>query len=569
MNTLYFGNNLEIIPKHIAEESVDFIYLDPPFNSDRDYNVLFKEQSGHESPAQIQAFGDTWNWAGAAEDWEDFHNLCPVPKVIELMQGFHNSIGENDLMAYLVMMAPRLYHLYRVLKPTGSLYLHCDPTASHYLKLILDGILGAKNFKNELIWKRTSAHSSSKRYGPAHDVILFYTKSDMYTWNPQYTAHDEAYLTKFYRHANSAGSRFRLSDLTAAGVRAGDSGREWRGINPTAAGRHWAVPSKPLYEILDKKAVGTLTTQEKLDILDAQELIYWPPKGTVPQYKRFLADTKGVTLQDVITDLPPISAHSKERLGYPTQKPLTLLERLLSASSNAGDVVLDPFCGCGTTIIAAQKLGRHWIGIDVAPIATSLIKTRLFDSFGTRDVRLLSRDDPARDNVFAVEGLPTDVAGARLLYQKDSSHKDFEMWAVGLVPAIPQERKGSDRGIDGIAYIQDNPKKPSKAIVQVKGGHVGVSQVRDLLGVMTREKAELGFFITLEAPTQAMLNEASAAGFYSPPSGVGKRVSKIQIRTIEDILTGKAFEFPLYGSNVSLKQATPQTPNSGQEQMEI
>ena len=567
MNTLYFGDNIEIIPKHIADESVDLIYLDPPFNSDRDYNVLFKEQSGHASPAQIKAFGDTWNWAGAAEAWNEFATLCPNAKVIELMQGFHNSIGENDLMAYLVMMAPRLYHLHRVLKPTGSIYLHCDPTASHYLKLILDAILGARNFKNELIWKRTSAHSSSKRYGPAHDVILFYTKSDSYTWNPQYTAHNETYLAKFYRHTDSEGSRFRLSDLTAAGVRVGDSGREWKGINPTAMGRHWAVPSKPLYDHIGKEAADALSTQEKLDILDAQELIYWPPKGKSPRYKGFLADTKGVTLQDVITDLQPISAHSKERLGYPTQKPLTLLERLLSASSNAGDVVLDPFCGCGTTIVAAQKLGRQWIGIDIAPIATSLLQTRLYDSFRTRDVRLLSKDAPAPDNVFAVEGLPTDIAGARLLYEKDSSHKDFEMWAVGLIPAIPQEKKGADRGIDGVAYFYDNPKKPSKAVVQVKGGHVGVSQIRDLHGVMSREKAELAFFVTLESPTQAMLNEASSAGYYTPSSGFGRTVARIQVRTIGELLEGKTFDFPFYGANVSLKSAEKQAEGAGQERL--
>ena len=556
MNTLYFGDNLEIMRRHIPDESVDLIYLDPPFNSNRDYNVLFREQSGVDLPSQIKAFGDTWNWAGACAAWADFTKLCPVPKTIELIQGFHNAIGENDVMAYLVMMAPRLYHLHRVLKPTGSLYLHCDPTASAYLRLILDSIFGARNFKNEIIWKRTSAHASAKRWGPVHDSILFFAKNsnNSHTWNTIYDSHCEDYLERFHRFTDDVG-KYRLSDLTGAGTRTGDSGKSWREVNPTTVGRHWAVPSKPLMEYITDEEASEMSTQQKLDVLDEHGFISWPVKSGVPQFKRYLKDNLGVPLQDVISDVKPIGAHAKERLGYPTKKPLALLERIVAASSNPGDVILDPFCGCGTTVVAAQKMGRDWLGIDITPIATSLVQKRLFDTFGAKDTRLLSKDDPAQRIAFATEGLPTDLVGAKLLYEKDVSHKDFEMWAVGLVPAIPQEKKGADRGIDGIAYFHDNPKKPSKAIIQVKGGGVSANQIRDLFGAMHTAKAQLAFFITLEPPMKAMKEAALAAGYYQPPSRVGRRVEALQIRTIEELLKGKTFDFPLYGSNVSYQQA--------------
>jgi DNA modification methylase len=535
MNTLYYGDNLTILANHVADESVDLVYLDPPFNSNRDYNVLFREQSGSESPAQIQAFGDTWNWAGAAEAWQDFPNLCPVPKLIEMMHGFRNAIGENDVMAYLVMMAPRLYHLHRVLKPTGSLYLHCDPTASHYLKLILDCIFSPKNFKNEVIWKRTSAHSSAKRYGPVHDVILYYSKSPVFTWNEIYLPYSDNYMDEFYTHVDERGRRWRRSDLTGAGTRNGETGQVWRGIDVTMKGRHWAYPPSVL------------------ETMDAEGKIHWPEKqGGVPMFKRFAEEQKGIPLQDIFDDIRPMHNLSAERLGYPTQKPLALLERIITASSNEGDVVLDPFCGCGTAVVAAQTLGRSWIGIDITPIATTLVQKRLYDAFGAKDARLLGpNDNPER--AFRVEGLPTDIAGAKAMFEAD--HKKFEMWAVGLVPAIPQEKKGADAGIDGMAYFQDNPKKPSKAVVQVKGGHLTLANIRDLRGVKDREKAALAFFVTLEKPTKPMMDEARSLGYYQPPSGVGRRVEAFQIRTIEELLNGKDFDFPVYGSNVTFQQA--------------
>jgi len=548
MNTLYFGDNLELLKNHIADNSVDLIYLDPPFNSNRDYNVLFKEQSGSESPAQIKAFGDTWNWAGAASAWHDFATICPVPKVYELMQGFRNAIGENDVMAYLVMMAPRLYHLHRVLKPTGSLYLHCDPTASHYLKLILDCLFGVRNFRNEITWKRSASHGGAVCYNNVADIIFYYTKSNTnFTWNSPRAKHSEEYIKSHYSQIDSEGKRYQL--VSASGAGAGPA-RTFDGkvIEPPP-GRHWAY------------------TQDKIDAFILEGKIVFTSTG-MPRVKRYLDDTEGTPITNVWIDIFPINSQAKERLGYPTQKPLALLERIVATSSNEGDIVLDPFCGCGTAVVAAQKLGRKWIGMDITPIATSLVQKRLFDAFGAKNQKLVSADDPATVN-FIVEGLPTDLAGAKMLYNKDSSHKDFEMWAVGLVPAIPQEKKGADGGIDGIAYFQDNPTKPSKAVIQVKGGHVTANQIRDLIGVMTTNKAQLGFFISLEPPTQPMRNAALAAGYYEPPSGLGRKVEAVQIRTIEELLQGKDFDFPLYGSNISYKDAATIAKDAGQSALDV
>ncbi len=521
---------------------MDLIYLDPPFNSNRDYNVLFKEQSGGESPAQIKAFGDTWNWAGAAESWSDFPKLCPVPKVIELMSGFHNTIGENDVMAYLVMMAPRLYHLHRVLKPTGNLFLHVDPTASSYLRLILDSIFGPKNYKNEIIWQRTSAKAlSTRNLANNHDVIFCFQKTSDAFWNQDvfFVEYDEnnldAKTASKYTHRDQDGRLYRLDNL----------------LNPNR--------NRPnlTYEFLGVLRVWRWTKERMQQAFDDGLVIQTRP-GSVPQLKRYLDEQKGRPVGDVWTDIPPLNSQAKERLGYPTQKPMALLERIIKASSNPGDTVLDPFCGCGTTITAAQRLNRQWIGIDITPIATTLIQKRLFDMFHARDARLKSADFPATMPTFAVEGLPTDLAGARQMYNDptDPMHKKFEMWAVGLVPAIPQEKMGADGGIDGIAYFYDGNKNPSKAIVQVKGGKVGAPAVQQFVGAMQKEKAVIGFFITLEEPTKNMEAEALAAGFYSPPHQGGRRkIRTLQIRTIEQLLLGNGFDFPYSNSDTTFKQA--------------
>ncbi|GBC94272.1 hypothetical protein HRbin16_00053 [bacterium HR16] len=274
MNTLYYGDNLDILRKHLQDETIDLIYLDPPFNSARDYNVLFREQSGEPAQAQIKAFTDTWQWS--ERTYVQFCEECPKPALVELLQGFVKTLGRNDVTAYLVMMAPRLVELHRVLKPTGSLYLHCDPTASHYLKVMLDVIFGARNFKNEIVWKRTSAHSGAKRWGPVHDTVLFYTKSDTYTWNKVFSQFDAKYVEEFYRYEDDRG-RYQLVDLTGAGVRYGESGQPWKGVNPTAVGRHWAVPQKLVEEVVGRERASQLSVQEKLDalVLDLSSILWY------------------------------------------------------------------------------------------------------------------------------------------------------------------------------------------------------------------------------------------------------------------------------------------------------
>ena len=534
-NALYYGDNLPVLREYVTDESVDLVYLDPPFNSNASYNVLFKERTGEESPAQIKAFTDTWEWTQEAERTyeQDIIVNAAVPTAVkEMISAFRQFIGSNDMMAYLVMMAPRLVELHRVLKPTGSIYLHCDPTAGHYLKILMDTVFGKENFRNEIIWKRTSAHGGARRWGPIHDMIFFYTKPGAYVWNPVHQDYDASYADEYYRLEDDRG-RYQLVSLTGAGTRVGESGSSWRGINPTDSGRHWAVPMGALRSAFPDIDVESLSTQEKLNLLDKAGLIYWPERGTVPRQKRYLDEGLGVGIQDVINDIPPIGARAKERLGYPTQKPQALLERIIQASSNEGDVVLDPFCGCGTTVAAAEKLKRRWIGIDITHLAVALMKNRLKATFNI---------DAGKD--YGVTGEPEDVGSARALWEQDPFQ--FQYWAMSLLQAQPQgeRRRGADRGIDGLVTFIDGPRRSyRKAIVQVKGGHVSVPQVRDLRGTVEREKAAMGLFITLEEPTGPMRTEAVSAGFYR--SDVWQRdYPKIQLRTVSELLAGNGFELP-------------------------
>jgi len=542
-NTLYFGDNLEVLRRHIADESVDLVYLDPPFNSNADYNVLFAEKSGQRAHAQIQAFEDTWEWdAEAAANFADAVANGGQP-VAKAMMALRTLLGGSDMLAYLSMMAPRLVELRRALKPTGSIYLHCDPTASHYLKLLMDAVFGPRFFQNEIIWKRTSARSDSHRWNQIHDVILFYSRTGEFIWNPQYTSYDQEYTEQFYgRKDEVTGKRYTAGDLTAAGTRKGESGQPWRGVNPTQKGRHWAVPMA----VLASLNIKGVTVQDRLNELDKCGRIIWPEKkGGMPRYKRYLDEMPGVAIQSMITDIPPIAAHAAERLGYPTQKPEALLERIVNASSNEGDTVLDPFCGCGTTIAAAQNLKRRWIGIDITHLAINLIKVRLNDAFGKRVV-----------DTYEVIGEPKDLEGAKALAGQDKYQ--FQYWALGLVGARPdasQEKKGADKGIDGRLWITEGPGQVRPVIISVKGGHVGVPQVRDLRGVVEREEAAIGVFICLEEPTQPMKREAADAGFYEA-TVVGKsKHLRLQILTIEELLAGKRIDMPASAEVRSFKQA--------------
>ena len=366
--TIFEGDNLDIL-RGMNAASVDLVYLDPPFNSNRNYAAPIG------SAAAGAAFKDAWTLSDVDEAWhgEIAERDERLYKVIDAAGAVHG----KSMKSYLIFMAVRILELHSVLKPTGSLWLHCDPTASHYLKLVMDSILGKDNFRNEVIWKRTSSKTASRKLPAVHDVLLWYAGGDEHTYHKGYGPHDPGYVEKFYRYEDEHG-RYRTGDLTAAGVSNGDSGQPWHGIDPSVIGRHWGAPGTFPEHVAKPGDWKNMDTRAKLDYLDANGLVHWPQKqGGVPAFKRYLSTSKGAILTDVLTDIPPLSARSKEKTGYPTQKPLALLERVIKASSNPGDVVLDPFCGCATTCVAAEMLGRQWVGIDLSPLAGKIVVERL------------------------------------------------------------------------------------------------------------------------------------------------------------------------------------------------
>ena len=506
-NMLYYGDNLDVLKLHIKDESVDLIYLDPPFNSSQDYNVLFAEKNGSQSVAQIQAFEDTWHWDSVASGAYD-DVVTSGGEVSEAMQAFKRFLGQSDMMAYLCMMAPRLKELGRVLKPSGSIYLHCDPTASHYLKMLMDAVFGPENFRNEVVWKRSHAHSKVKRFGPIHDTILFYAKDANHVkWNTIHQPYDASYVEANFRYVDADGRRFNAVDMSANNP---GFTYEWKGRLPPK-GRYWAY------------------AQRNMERLEAEDKIYYTSSG-LPREKKYLDTMLGVVVQDVWVDIPPIQAHAAERLGFPTQKPEALLERIIEASSSEGDTVLDPFCGCGTSIAVAQRLNRRWIGIDITHLAITLMRVRLRDAFG----ETLN---------YKVTGEPTDLAGARALAELDKYQ--FQWWALGLVGARPvDQKKGADKGIDGRLYFFVEKGKAEQIIFSVKGGGVTVSQVRDLRGVVEREKAAIGVLVSLEESTGPMRAEAADAGFYTSAELGNPKYQRMQLLTIEQLLSGKKVDCP-------------------------
>ncbi len=533
MNTLFYGDNLDILRRYVKDESVDLIYLDPPFNSAQNYNVLFREHDGAQSSAQIKAFKDTWTWdQEAVREYEDI--VEQGGQLSKTMQAFRQILGDTNMMAYLSMMAIRLHELKRVMKPTASMYLHCDSTASHYLKILMDAIFGLENFRNEIVWKRSYGHGDSKKsMGRSHDTILFYTYSKQYTLNRFYHKHAKEYIETFFRFKDERGV-FKLENLTSPNPRP-NLVYEYKGFPPPIKG--WRV------------------SYEKMVELDTDQRLYFPLKNDGRIMKKvYLHELDGQPMTDIWADIQPLSAYDAERLGYPTQKPLALLERIIKASSNEGDVVLDPFCGCGTTIDAAQKLNRRWIGIDITHLAISLIKTRLRDTYG-----------PEIGKNYSVIGEPTSMPDAIALAAQDKFQ--FQYWALGLVGARPAEqKKGADKGIDGRLYFHDGDKsgKTKQVIFSVKGGHTDVKDMRDLRGVIERENAEIGALITLQPPTSPMRTEAASAGTYQ--SAWGKH-AKLQIVTIEDLLDGKRIDMPnTRGVNVTFRQAPKSQAESDIEQ---
>ena len=546
MNTLWYGDNLTIMQEKLGMNSVDLIYLDPPFNSKQNYNLLYRTLTGKPVPEQVEAFCDTWKMDpqkeqiarampvlmrdhGVDDYYVDFWRLW--------MQALRHS--QPHLLAYLIFMVQRLLHMKSVLRPTGSIYLHCDPTASHYIKIMMDGIFGHTNFRNEIIWKRTGAHGGSRRWGPVHDVILFYTASDSYTWNKEYQPYEPGYIEQKYRHKDGRGN-FQDVSLTGPGITRGDSGQPWRGFNPTDKGRHWAIPGAIGEGIA---GFAEMSTNAKLDALDAAKLIYWPQRGGVASFPRVKQyPGKGVPIQDIISDIGAINSQAEERLGYPTQKPGALLDRIIRASSNPGDVVFDPFCGCGTTIYSAVRNGRKWVGCDIAILSIKLVR----ETLRSERFRLVENHD------FYVAGIPTSVEGAQELFAKDPS--TFQKWFAERVGGFPMNRISGDRGIDGRIYFETR-EGLREMVLQVKGGkHVRPTDVRDLRGTLEREPtAELAGFLSMAPPTKAMLAEAAEAGTYEYQ---GVQYPRMQFLTVEDVLVHKReFQMP---SRVNAKISTGQ-----------
>ena len=535
-NQLYYGDNLDILRNHIPDESIDLIYIDPPFNSNQAYNVIFSETDGSSSQAQIQAFEDTWHWVEGTE--QAYHELVGTAPhlLVETIKSFRGILGENNLMAYLVMMGLRLVELHCVLKPTGSFYLHCDPTASHYLKIILDQVFGVENFRNEVIWKRFNFHADAKRYGRITDRLLFYTRSDAFCWNKPRMPFSKDYVSSKFTHKDEQGI-FRLDNLNPPGGRG--PVYEFHGIT-----RPWRY------------------TEEKMKELDSQGRIYCARQGDIPQLKRYLDELDGQAVPELWQDIPPINPMAKERLGYPTQKPEALLERIIKASSNEGDVVLDAFCGCGTAVAVAQQLNRRWIGVDVTHLAITLLKYRLADAF----------DDDVK---YEIIGEPKDAESAKALAVQD--RYQFQWWALSLIRARPYQdkKKGADEGVDGLIYYQDvDPDKPKKMltrkiVVQVKSGKVSVKDIRELKSVVETQEAVIGVFITLNPPTQPMVKEAATAGRFQWLHVAHTTYPKIQIRTIEELLAGNGIEYPQTPVDVTFRRAERAAPQSQQIEIEV
>jgi site-specific DNA-methyltransferase (adenine-specific) len=525
-NLLYYGDNLDVLRRHVKGESVDLVYLDPPFNSNATYNVLFAEHSGERAAAQIKAFGDTWRWDQAAAS--AYAQIVEGGgRVADALRAFRTFLADSDMLAYLAMMAPRLVELRRVLKATGSIFLHCDPTAGHYLKLLMDSIFGPVNFRNEITWKRTFAHGNvGRNFGSIADTLLWYTKDDGYTWNQSFTNLSEEKSDAKFKNIDPDGRRWQSVTLRNPGPRPNLR-------FPYTASNGITYQPHPN---------GWSCNKERLDRYDHEGRLHFPAKATgALRLKMYADESLGERLQNIWVDIPPISALAAERLGYPTQKPEALLERIISTCSNQGDVVLDPFCGCGTAVAAAQKLGRHWIGIDITHLAIGLIKHRLQTAFkGAAKYRVI--------------GEPTDLAGATELAESDPYQ--FQWWALGLCGARPAEqKKGADKGIDGRLFFHDEGSggATKQIIFSVKAGKVQSAYVRDLVGVLDREKAQIGVLLSLNPPTRDMKSEAASAGFYASPWG--EKYPRVQLLTVEELLGGAKVNYPPSQANVTLKAA--------------
>jgi DNA modification methylase len=564
MNQLFYGDNLDILRKKVHDETIDLCYIDPPFNSKRNYNQIYNN-IGNEDQAQAQAFIDTWVWNDRARD--GFLEILANeqgrfrPQTVELIKGLDNVLGRGSLLAYLVSIALRVTEVHRVLKDTGTFFLHCDPTASHYLKLVCDGIFCADqagDFKNEIVWRRTGSHNARRSFGPIHDIIFFYTKTNKYHFKivnrpymrghveSRYTLDEETGKLKFTSGGNV---------LTGAGATGGESGKPWHDFDPSAKNRHWAIPGFLAEQMGD--GFQELSVLEKLDALYDAGLIDIEKGNAWPTPVRFLTEKSGAPIQDIWAyqpytegtvygtdrgidaDVAWLGTTDPERLGYQTQKPIGLLDRIIRSACPEGGSVLDAYCGCGTTIAVAQALGCEWTGIDITYQSISVVLKRLEDRFGKSTVEAV-----------ALDGIPRDMESAHALAHKtdDRLRKEFEKWATLTYTnnrAIINEKKGADAGIDGRAYFMTGKSDNAKIIFQVKSGGVERKDIATLRGDMDADKAALGVLITLEEPTKPMLKAAKAAGRYRHEM-MGRDYDRISVVTIREMLEeGKRLEIPM------------------------
>ena len=542
-NRLYRADCKTVIDGLIREGvQVDLIYLDPPFNSNRTYSLLFQQDG---ITAQQKAYHDMFDFTDYTRqlvlDFEDELRKWefdePFKEFIRAWVAILDQGNSQDkkLLNYLMYITARLVRMKSILKPTGSIFFHCDPTASHYLKVIMDGIFGRENFRNEIVWKRTSSHNRAKRFGPVHDTILFYTLSKQFTWNRVLQPYDAHYVRENYRHEDERGRRHSRADLTGPGTRSGNSGQPWRGIDPTNAGRHWEPPPDrslpPWFDI--PLSWSKMTVQERLDILDGQGLIHWPDGGSVPRFRRYIEKAEGIPVQDVITDIYNEGGSSE----YQTKKPYTLLQRIITTATNAGNLILDPFCGCGTSVEVAHAEGRHWIGIDISGLAVDEIEKRMARC-----------GQYPGDHFDLIEGTPETMAE----YNRLNAY-DKQDWLIRRLLGLPNPRKSGDRGVDGDLEIHLGIDKAGRdrwgqLVFSVKTGKQRKPEhVRELIGTMRSEGAQIGVLILDVEPTAKMEEAAKKAAtltYQQRPDLPPTEYDGCQIITAYEIISGGTIDRP-------------------------
>jgi DNA modification methylase len=533
MNHLYFGDNLDVLKqlhRQHPEGFIDLIYIDPPFNSKRNYNVLFESLDMADTKAQKEAFADTWSNVSYLDTLNELRTLNPdVYTFIETLDRIRIS---KSAVAYLTTMAIRIWYMHRLVKDTGSFYLHCDPTMSHYLKLLCDLIFGYKNFRNEISWKRTSGHSDAKGFGNSHDIILYYTKTSNAHWNLLYQAYTKEYIEQYYRYSDKDGRKWMSDNLSAAGLSGGGYDYEWKGIK-----RIWRCP---------------ISTMEELD--RTGKIFY--TKNNIPRRKRYLDEAKGLPAQDIWTDIEALRSWHEERMEYPTQKPLALMERIIQASSNEGDLVADFFCGCGTTIAAAQKLNRRWLGSDISHLAVKLISKRLSDAYG-----------PEIRNTYEIFGFPKDLDSAReLAINPDKGRFKFEEWVVEVMMDGVLNATRTQTGFDGYLTFDFQGKK-ELVMIEVKSGGATLTQLNHFIQTVTEKKGDVGVFVCFAAEvTGGMTQSAKRQGYYREDM-FGTTYDKIQLLTVEDLINHKTVNIPRSMKTTFKTAKREKEENKGQERL--